>query len=549
MIPKTPHPVRRGSYGRREEARLAWPLGISECALIEALREELSLVASGGYRVERVLLDTFDRRFRRSGKRLAHRGGNLASEIELTTGLGKDRPRVRIQAIDKTPSFAWDLPPGDIREAVEQLAKQRRLLPVLSLREDAQRYVVLDDEEKTVLRLLFCKGRAQDPQDSTRIQELGGFVRVLPVRGHRKAFRKATRLLKERGLEDAPEDLVEVGLRTLGVDEEPPPSKPTLPISAEEPAATVALKFLRATLAVIRANEDGIRRDLDVEYLHDLRVAVRRSRTLLRIFAKRLARSEADSVNADFEWLGRITGPTRDLDVHLLELRQEAARLAEEEREQLEPLVGWLGARRQEAWGELVHALDSDRYVACIARIEAFVACDGPVAQQAAKDMTTIGSFASKRLSKAFAQLLERGRILGPETPDGPYHRLRLAGKRLRYLVEFFQGLYDPRALEGFLKTMRRLQDELGAFNDACVQQEVLRELAHTFAKSGGARAETLLVTGQLVEKLEGRRKERRLAALRRFAELECVETKEHYERIWERAGKKAVKERERGKG
>ena len=83
-------------------------------------------------------------------------------------------------------------------------------------------------------------------------------------------------------------------------------------------ADAAAVTILRRLADVIEANLPGTLADVDSEFLHDLRVAVRRSRALQRelrgVFAPEPLRVFRDG----FRELQVLTGPTRDLDVQLL---------------------------------------------------------------------------------------------------------------------------------------------------------------------------------------------------------------------------------------
>ncbi len=74
----------------------------------------------------------------------------------------------------------------------------------------------------------------------------------------------------------------------------------------------------RAHLAAMRWNEAGLRADLDSEFLHDWRVAVRRTRCLLGQLKQVFPAGETRRLRSELGWLARLTGPLRDLDVFLL---------------------------------------------------------------------------------------------------------------------------------------------------------------------------------------------------------------------------------------
>ena len=68
----------------------------------------------------------------------------------------------------------------------------------------------------------------------------------------------------------------------------------------------------------MKDNEKGIIDDIDSEFLHDFRVAVRRTRSLLGQIRYVLPKRRVTRFKRDFAWLGEVTGPARDMDVYLL---------------------------------------------------------------------------------------------------------------------------------------------------------------------------------------------------------------------------------------
>ena len=84
------------------------------------------------------------------------------------------------------------------------------------------------------------------------------------------------------------------------------------------PAATALATILTALLDALEANVPGTIRDIDTEFLHDLRIAVRWTRSALKLCGGALPAGLARDFRAEFRWLGDLTTPTRDLDVYLL---------------------------------------------------------------------------------------------------------------------------------------------------------------------------------------------------------------------------------------
>jgi len=92
---------------------------------------------------------------------------------------------------------------------------------------------------------------------------------------------------------------------------------------------------------------------------------------------------------------------------------------------------------------------------------------------------------------------------LGESPPLEDLHRLRIDGKKLRYLLEFFRSLYEETEIEPLVEQLKLLQDILGGINDVRVQQRRLLEFAHRRELAG--RVETLLAMGRLAGALQQR--------------------------------------------
>lgn len=529
--PPAPGSDRRRTTAAAGVTRLLLPEQPSVRALLTAIRRHFRLRAEGTREQHRMILDTFDWRFQRRDRPLELIQRSGIQELQLRSAPGE--PPLR-QAVARAPAFAHELSPGPLRSELERVAAVRRLIPVVCLEERLEEYHVLDDEEKTVVRLFLEHVQACAPEQGERTVKLPRVLRVDPVLGYRKPYREMCRFLREaRGLEDAPGETRLVAIEALGA--RPGADVGWSPAAdPEEPATRVALAMLVGLLKQMRANEDGIISDSDIEHLHDFRVAVRRSRTLLRSFAGLLAGPELNGLREALQWLSKETGPSRDADVQLLALGEIVRALPEADQQALVPLMAQLETRRLEAWKHLVSVLDFPRYADALADIETFgapggtVACGAPVTPK-------IGEFAAAELARTHRRLIKRGRRLRKNAPDRDVHRVRIEGKRLRYQLEFFRGLYPAKVITPPIKILRRLQDELGAFNDASVQTEALRSLARERLAAGTASSDELVAIGCLVERLAREKQSHRRRAFERFVKLADARSRRGFEALWKR--------------
>jgi CHAD domain-containing protein len=275
-------------------------------------------------------------------------------------------------------------------------------------------------------------------------------------------------------------------------------------VAALEPAASAldhVRAMLREQLEAIRAHDPGTRLGTDPEELHQMRVAVRRLRAILRAARPLFETGAIEALREELAWLGDALGLRRDLDVMRDYLREELTTLEPVERRAGHRLLRHLEDAREATRLQLAKALDDDRYFALLDRIEETVA--HPPGTDAEISLHDIAARAFKKLRKIVEALPE------PAT-DADLHRVRIRAKRARYAAELAAPVVGHPA-ERFVDKAKRLQDILGEHQDAVVAESRLREL---FDGVRGRRAG--FVAGRLVE----RQRARRVAARADFATI-----------------------------
>ncbi len=450
--------------------------------------------------------DTFDWRLHHAGGclRLAsERGGRFLTWLSRD---GEARHRLATRAV---PPFAWDFPPGAFRQALEPVIKMRRLLPIVALRAEGQTLRVLDGRDKTVVRLRIEQATAKTPGTSEEPAPLPGILWISPVRGYDKAFRRVVGVLEELDLEPVTTSESERALAAIGRQAGDYVSKVVIDLDPAMPAAEAAKAIHRSLLATVRRNEHGTRRDLDSEFLHDYRVAVRRTRSALSQVKGVYPPDDLAHFKVELKWLGGLTGHLRDLDVYLLKMDDYKADLPPAVRDDLAPLGDYLVDRQRREQRRVARRLTTKRYRTLLEEWQTFL--DRPADLEAAPNAgRPIGEVASERIWKVYRRVIKKGLAIDDDTPAEAVHDLRIECKKLRYLMEFFRSLYDAKRLTRLIKALKQLQDNLGDFNDYEVQQGSLREFADDMVARQAAPAATLMAMGRLVEHLEkGQARER----------------------------------------
>jgi CHAD domain-containing protein len=272
-------------------------------------------------------------------------------------------------------------------------------------------------------------------------------------------------------------------LRALGLD-----GAASLP--AEAPPVAHLQARLREQFNELIAHDPGVRLGGDPEDLHQLRVAVRRLRALLRAGRPLLVDEWVVQLRDELAWLGRELGPSRDLDVFVDYLAGEVASLPDQDRRRIAPVVEQAERDRKDAHRVLRRTLGSSRYLGLLDYVDGATA--DPWTRDSDATLEEIAGQEFRKLRKAMKQL-------GPSSTDEELHRARIKGKRARYAAELAEATAGEKATE-FVRRAKRFQDVIGEHQDAVVAEERLRALARR--RGTGA----ALALGRLVERQAARR-------------------------------------------
>jgi CHAD domain-containing protein len=514
-------------------------------AVLAALAAEFDVVperGGTGSGVRRTTwLDTFDWRLYKAGMTLEYVPARGGSELRLAgAGVDPDPGRAATQLVTgwqaSRPHLLAALAGGPVGTRVAGLVAPRALIPVVATSTVTAVYRLLNEDSKTVARLLIDRpsvGSGQQPVP------LPPRLTIAEVRGYPGQARRATGLVAAvPGIEPATSALPNDALRAIGRRPGDYSNKVDAAISAGMPAAAAAAAILLRLLDTIEANVDGTLKDIDTEFLHDLRVSVRRSRSALKLFgdALGLAKKELAFFAAEFKWVGDLTTPTRDLDVHLLDFEETARGLAAAKPDDLEPFRAYLEQRRRKEFRALTRGLRSARFTgltrewrARLTEIQRDHVVQTTVSRARSGQFDkaaggTAGLLAAERTRVAFAKVARRGAAITADSPAEALHDLRKRCKELRYVLEFFAPLHDPAAYAKVVGDLKRLQDCLGEFQDTEVQIGEIRVLAAAMLAAHEAPAVTLLAMGEVTAGIAARQRAARADFERRFAAFAGVD-------------------------
>lgn len=485
-------------------------------AIAEAVRGTFT---AGSVTVERRrlrLLDTVDRRLLRRGWRL---------EAEPFDDAGAERWRVIADGtlraeglVPSPPRLVDDLPNGPLHAALEPVAGIRALVPGPWVEVNEHRAALRDGKGKIRCRLVARTAVVAGNGDRRSA------VRVEPLKGYEAdAERVAERIFRRFGWAPSSPD----ALAALATVIHPPQSGTDYPSVTDprEPAGPALRRVLRALLDTVECRRDGVIADVDCEELHELRVAIRRTRSILSLLKSPDPDPDLDRAREFLAWLGQVTSPTRDLDVHILDWRALRRQGAADD---LGPLGAFLKERRAEARAELLKALRSRRFSGAAARWRKVLDRDAIWSRPGAARQP-IGDLAGRRILKLYRRALREGAAVTPDSPAEALHALRKTMKKLRYVLEIVRDAGPAKTVREVLRRMKELQQVLGDVQDLEVQAEALLRFG---TEMDGAAPETLMAIGAQAETLNVRRADARTRFAAVFAPVARPKFKERIQAL-----------------
>jgi CHAD domain-containing protein len=234
-----------------------------------------------------------------------------------------------------------------------------------------------------------------------------------------------------------------------------------------------------------------------------------------------------------FAWLGQITGPTRDLDVFLLELPNYRASLPTAMAGDLDALEEHLKAAHASEQAKLKRKLGSAEMQTLLKDWRAVLEVDAPPGEAGWLADLPIERVASQRIWRMYKKVLKAGRAVSADGPPEAMHELRKDCKKLRYLIEFFRGIYPAKPLKGIIRALKDLLDNLGAFQDLEVQADKLRAFAAGFDPADPQRLPTVMAIGALVADLLRHQQAAHARFADCFAAFDSKENRRHYKALF----------------
>ena len=240
-------------------------------------------------------------------------------------------------------------------------------------------------------------------------------------------------------------------------------------IGAQQTPVDAFRSIALGCLEHFQRNEKGLLLGGEAEFIHQARVALRRLRSAIKLFAPVLPPEFAAAYGQTWQTLAGALGDARNWDVFLEETLPPLAAAFPDDKD-IKRLRKAAQGRAQNARKSVIGLLAVSEYPRLLLEFSAAIYTLGDTLPMPLSDFARqqIASHARKarKLATRHAELCPAER-----------HKMRIAFKKMRYTLEFFAPLLPPKRLKPYLAALTQLQDELGLINDQVTAEALIAEV------------------------------------------------------------------------
>jgi len=302
------------------------PANLTATKFLAKLSKKIDLQITAQQYTIKTFYDSFDWRLYRANRICEYNHSQSMSFLSLI-----DRHTGELiarQDMQQVPRFCSQFGEGALKTQLTPILEMRTLLPLCELPLLVYRINLRNKIQKTILRLQL-----------EEYELLTHRVRLSPLRGYEKALTTTDKILQySLALKPVHGSVLNAALKLQGRKAKDYSSKLVIKLQPEMRADKATQIIYQRLLDIIQANEAGTIANTDSEFLHDFRIAVRRTRAGLSQIKNTLPKKITARYADFFACLGQITGPTRDMDVYLLNYPQYKKALPLSLQQDLAPL-------------------------------------------------------------------------------------------------------------------------------------------------------------------------------------------------------------------
>ncbi len=365
--------------------------------------------------------------------------------------------------------FWEDFQTEPLRSMLKETLELRALTVVAEGRHHHRCDELRNEDGKIVCRLEWTSVSAKQRESDV----LKRYCQVFPLRGYEEEAARVVEQLTRHGAVTHGDGPLQVLLRHGQKEPIRYTLRPSFGLERNTPAREAVGRIVTPIFDLAIRNMPGIIDDVDTEFLHDYRICLRKMRSALNLVKNVYPVAETRRMRTILGELARQTNRLRDLDVYLLARNEYTMLLPPELRPMLKELFDDFASERKRELQQVISALRSTAAQKLLDEFAGLISpthCHGP----SINAEIPVGQLVFQRIYKRYKKIRLLSRDISWETSDEAIHHIRIECKKLRYLLEFFTELVSGEEMMETHKLLRRLQNRLGEFNDASVQQKSL---------------------------------------------------------------------------
>jgi CHAD domain-containing protein len=476
--PPSPTPAAEAKRAARvaveREAKLVAPAGVGIPDLA-GLVPGATAVSLPVRRLDAVYYDTAELRLARSGITLRHRAGEAGPAWTIKfpeNGKGSELARNEIR-FDGPP----DLIPNAAADLVLASTRAQGLGPVAQLTTVRRPLEIRDRDGKLLAEVVDdTVSVSHDRRPAGRFREIEVELHA-PGPDGRRILDAAVSRLVAAGCSPEEPPLPKL-VRALGEAATRPPDVIVTSLEADATVVELVRYATARSVAQIVRHDPGTRLGIDVEALHQMRVATRRLRSDLHTFGPLLDRDRVTPVRAELAWLGGVVGDVRNTDVLGARFTARLSLLHDVNEHEANRLMSRLENEAERARAVMLAALRDARYLRLLDTLVELAAAP-PFAKAPKLTRRPPRKTAARIARKPWRHLAGAVDGLGPDPSDAELHRVRILAKRSRYAAEAVAPLIGSAATR-FAAAVADLQTVLGDHQDTVMAEHWLRDESAT---------------------------------------------------------------------
>lgn len=441
--------------------------------------------------------DTKEKRLAAKGVavRVRHADGRTVQTVKAGGGGGAFMDRSEWETPVEGPGLDLDALPGEARRAMGVVI-DTELAPILETAMQRQTAMVRRENPlgpDLVVEIAADKGTVTAGDKSERFAECE-LELVQGDIGMFFQFASEINALCPLPLSNVTKS--ERGYRLLDGKEPTARRAPKFALTADETIHEALAEVFSVCTRNVLDNEAACLDGKDPEGVHQMRVSIRRMRASLNVFRPYIERDRVEWLREELKWLGSCLGPARDWDVYIDETVGSMSSYGIDDGA-TRALRRVAERKRKEAYGLVRETLGSQRYARLMFRLTAFVALEGWLSRPLRSNTALfrpLTKTAAKILRRPYRKLIQAAEGLAGHGIEAR-HEVRIRLKKVRYAVDFLQGIYPEEGTKDFLKALRDLQDRFGSLNDVAQAMKLTDELT---GECGTGDPRVLIAAGQV---------------------------------------------------